>query len=85
MCLHHWDSPQLYKLLTSAIEEEQKGHQQQQSDEGAAVWKEDLLSLLHLRLHMLKAVQAQNAYLQLAMAGGAWGEAIKYLLTSKER
>lgn len=51
----------------------------------AAAWSSELPSLMQLRLQLLDVVGASAAYLQLAMAGGAWREAINRLLKSKER
>jgi hypothetical protein len=51
----------------------------------AAAWATEQQSLLQLRLQALDAIGASGAYLELAMAGGAWREAINRLLTSKER
>jgi hypothetical protein len=51
----------------------------------AAAWARELPSLLQLRLQVLDALGAYCAYLELAMAGGAWREAINRLMTSKER
>lgn len=86
LCLHHWDSPQLAKLLTTAIA---NGNNQQQKDahssEEVIQWHQELPSLLQLRLKMLDVVGQQNAYLELAMAGGAWREAINRMLRSKDR
>lgn len=51
----------------------------------AAAWAAEPPSLLQLRLQALDVMGASAAYLELAMAGGAWREAINRLLTSKER
>jgi uncharacterized membrane protein YgcG len=52
---------------------------------GAAAWSVELPSLLQLRLLLLEDVGQQCAYLELAMAGGAWKQAIDRMLKSKER
>jgi hypothetical protein len=49
------------------------------------LWQLELPSLLGLRLLMLEAVGQYPAYLELAMAGGAWKKAIDCMLHSKER
>lgn len=48
-------------------------------------WRRELASLLGLRLLALEAAGQPQAYLQLAMAGGAWRKAIDCMLHSKER
>jgi len=104
LCLHHWDEPQLSRLLSEAFAEHHSGtaptapqystSSQQQPPGGSSAdgssgsstaWALEQSSLLQLRLQALDAMGASAAYLELAMAGGAWREAINRLLTSKER
>jgi hypothetical protein len=94
LCWHHWDEPHLAKLLAEAFAEQLTGNSGSNAAEGAsssagvggaAAWAAEPSSLLQLRLQALDAIGASAAYLELAMAGGAWREAIDRLLKSKER
>jgi hypothetical protein len=97
---HHWDEPHLSQLLSDAFTEQHTDGSSSSSAAAAAAagnssssssaskmaaWAVEQSSLLQLRLQVLDAMGASAAYLELAMAGGAWREAINRLLTSKER
>lgn len=94
LCLHHWDEPHLSALLSEAFAEQHSDGGSAGSSSsaaaasgssGVAAWAAEPPSLLQLRLQALDAMGASAAYLELAMAGGAWREAINRLLKSKER
>jgi hypothetical protein len=96
---HHWDEPHLSQLLSDAFTEQHTngssssgaaaaaaaGSSSSSSASKMAAWAVEQSSLLQLRLQVLDVMGASAAYLELAMAGGAWREAINRLLTSKER